>query len=48
MWPCKNCGHENKEESVACKFCGTLRFDEIGYSGDNTDSEDLFFDDEGI
>lgn len=48
MWPCKNCGHENKEESVTCEFCGTLRFDEIGDSGDNQDSEDLFFDDEGI
>jgi hypothetical protein len=48
LLPFKNCGHENKEESIACEFCGTLRFDEIGVSGDNQDSEDLFFDDEGI
>jgi hypothetical protein len=27
---------------------GTLRFGEIGGSGDNQDSEGLFFDDEGI
>ena len=46
MWNCKNCGHENKEESVTCEFCGALRFDEIGDSLDHQDSEDLFFDDE--
>ena len=46
MWVCKNCGHENKEDLVACEFCGALRFDEIGDSGDSQDSEDLFFDDE--
>jgi len=46
LWNCKNCGHENKEESVTCEFCGALRFDEIGDSLDNQDSEDLFFDDE--
>jgi hypothetical protein len=28
-------------------FCGTLRFNEIGSSGDNPNSEELFFDDEG-
>ena len=27
---------------------GSLRDDEVGDSGDNQDSEDLFFDDEGI
>jgi rubredoxin len=46
MWPCKNCGHENDEELSVCEECGALRFDEIGDSGDNQDSEDLFFDDE--
>jgi uncharacterized membrane protein YvbJ len=48
LWPCKNCGHENKEDSVTCEFCGALRFDEIGDSGDNQDSEDHFFDDKYI
>jgi len=44
LWPCKNCGYENKEDSVACEFCGALRFNEVGDSGDNQDSEDVFFD----
>ena len=48
MWPCQYGGHENSEELSVCENCGTLRFDEIGDSGDNKDSEDLFFDDEGI
>jgi hypothetical protein len=48
LWLCKYCGHENGEELSVCKECGTLRFDEIGDSGDNKESEDLFFDDEGI
>ena len=48
LWPCPYCGHENSEELSVCENCGTLRFDEIGDSGDNKDPEDLFFDDEGI
>lgn len=44
LWPCKNCGRENNEDSAACELCGALRFDEIGDSGDNQDSEDLFYD----
>jgi uncharacterized membrane protein YvbJ len=47
MWPCKNCGRNNPDDVVACEICGAL-IDEIGDSGDNKDSEDLFFDDEGI
>jgi uncharacterized membrane protein YvbJ len=47
MWPCKNCGHDNPDEATTCENCGAL-MDEIGDSGDNKDSEDLFFDDEGI
>ena len=35
LWPCKNCGDENKEESLTCEFCDAPRFDEIGESGDN-------------
>lgn len=31
-----------------CEFCGALRFDEIGDSGDSRDSEDLFLKDEGL
>jgi len=31
----------------SCENCGAL-MDEVGDSGDNKDSEDLFFDDEGI
>jgi hypothetical protein len=46
LWKCENCGHENADELVACKNCGTLRNGDIGDSGDNRDSEDLFFDDE--
>jgi hypothetical protein len=48
MWPCQYCGHENDESSMFCENCGTDRDDNIGDSGDNKDSEDLFFDDEGI
>ena len=44
LWSCKNCGRENKEDSVTCEFCGALRFDEVGDFGDNQDSEDLFHD----
>jgi len=47
LWPCKNCGHDNPDEAIVCENCGAL-MDEIGDSGDNKDSEDLFFDDEGI
>jgi hypothetical protein len=32
---------------IVCENCGAL-IDEVGDSGDNKDSEDLFFDDEGI
>jgi hypothetical protein len=38
----RNCGNENKEESVICEFCGDLKFNEIGALGDNQDPEDLF------
>jgi len=48
LWPCQYCGHENDESSPVCDNCGSLRDDEVGDSGDNQDSEDLFFDDEGI
>ena len=47
MWLCKNCGHDDPDDAVACEICGAL-MDEIGDSGDNKDSKDLFFDDEGI
>jgi uncharacterized membrane protein YvbJ len=47
LWPCAYCGHENDETSTVCENCGAL-MDEIGDSGDNKDSEDLFFDDEGL
>ena len=48
MWPCQYCGRENDETSTFCENCGADRDDRIGDSGDNKDSEDLFFDDEGI
>jgi hypothetical protein len=48
LWPCEHCGHENDEASIVCGNCGALRDDNTGDSGDNRDSEDLFFDDEGI
>lgn len=48
MWRCEYCGRENDESSVACENCGSFRADDIGDSGDNRDSEDLFLDDEGI
>ena len=48
MWPCKYCGHKNDETLTICKNCGALRDENIGDSGDNKDSEDLFFDDEGF
>jgi hypothetical protein len=48
MWPCQYCGHENDEGITVCENCGALRDDDTGDSGDNRDSEDLFFDDEGI
>jgi hypothetical protein len=47
LWPCKSCGHDNPDDAIVCENCGAL-MDEIGDSGDNKDSEDLFFDDEGI
>jgi hypothetical protein len=47
LWPCKNCGHNNLDEAITFENCGAL-MDEIGESGDNKDSEDLLFDDEGI
>jgi hypothetical protein len=47
LWPCKSCGHNNPDDTIICENCGAL-MDEIGDSGDNEDSEDLFFDDEGI
>lgn len=48
MWPCQYCGHENDEGTTFCENCGAEKDDDIGDSGDNKDSEDLFFDDEGI
>jgi hypothetical protein len=48
LWPCHYCGHENDETSTVCDNCGALKDDDIGDSGDNKDSDDLFFDDEGI
>lgn len=47
MWPCKSCGHDNPDDALVCENCGAL-MDETGDSGDNQDSEDLIFDDEGI
>jgi len=47
LWPCKSCGHDNPDDAIVCENCGAL-MDETGDSGDNKDSEDLFFDDEGI
>ena len=47
MWPCNNYGHNNPDDAVASEICGAL-MDEVRDSGDNKDSEDLFFDDEGI
>ena len=47
MWHCKNCGHDNPDDAIVCEICGAL-MDDVGDSGDNKDSEDLFFDDEGI
>ncbi len=46
LWPCPSCGYENPEEVAVCGNCGALRDDVAGDSGDNRDSEDLFFDDE--
>jgi len=46
LWPCSNCGHENPPEANICENCGAPRDDDAGDSGDNRDSEDLFFDDE--
>jgi predicted amidophosphoribosyltransferase len=48
LWICQYCGHENDEILTICDNCGASRNDDIGDSGDNKDSEDLFFDDEGI
>jgi rubrerythrin len=48
LWLCQYCGHENDETSTVCDNCGAIRDDNIGDSGDNKDSEDLIFDDEGI
>jgi hypothetical protein len=48
MWTCSYCAHENDESSKVCENCGALRDDNIGDSMDNKDSEDLFFDYEGM
>jgi hypothetical protein len=48
LWPCQYYGHENDEVLIVCENCGASRDDDIGDSGDKKDSEDLFFDDEGI
>ena len=40
--------HENPEDAVVCENCGASRDDDTGDSMDNKDSEDLFFDDEGL
>ncbi len=46
MWQCTYCGHENPNTAVVCENCSSFKDDDIGDSGDNRDSEDLFFDDE--
>ena len=48
MCSCDLCGHGNTEDAVACEDCGTVGGNGTGDSGDNKDSEDLFFDDECI
>jgi hypothetical protein len=48
MWKCSFCGQENDESLTVCEKCGTLRDYDRGDSLDNKDSEDLFFDDEGV
>ena len=45
LWRCEHCGHENDEDLVTCKNCGTLRGNS-DFAYDNQDSEDLFLDDE--
>jgi len=47
LWKCSQCGYENDKGSVVCDYCGASRDDDIGDSGDNRDSEDLFFDEYG-
>jgi hypothetical protein len=37
----------NPDSAIIRENCGVL-VDDVGDSGDNKDSEDLFFDDEGI
>ena len=44
MWTCESCGHQNPKQTVVCENCGALRNNDIGDSGDNRDSEDLFSD----
>jgi len=46
LWSCQNCNYENDETLAICENCGALRDENIGDSGVNKDSEDLFFDDE--
>lgn len=46
MSPCKNSDHKNAKNSAVYENCGSLRYDDIGDSGDNQDSEYLSFDDE--
>ncbi len=46
-WPSNRARHDYPDDEIICENCGAL-MDEIDYSGDNKDSEDLFFDDEGL
>jgi hypothetical protein len=49
MWVCQACCHENDDDgSTFCEKCGALREEDTTDSLDNKDSEDLFFDDEGV
>ncbi len=46
MWICESCGHQNPKQAIVCENCGALRNNDEGDSGDNSDSEDLLFDQE--
>ncbi|HEX7482570.1 MAG TPA: hypothetical protein VF350_03790 [Candidatus Bathyarchaeia archaeon] len=42
LWLCQYCGHKNDATTTVCEKCGAWKDDDIGDSGDNKDSEDLF------
>jgi hypothetical protein len=49
MWVCSFCDYQNYDISrTTCENCGQPKGDDSGDSMDNKDSEELFFDDEGI